>query len=201
MGRRPPGPLPRGAAMSLACLTLHQPWASLIAAGVKTIETRSWSTKHRGRIGIHAGLRVPEPHQGPMFVGEFHVAQGGTWLHGPDHDAPMAFGVLVATAELVDVVPINPQVGHEHEPYDPPDDHIYTTVDGRALYRQQVIGDPSIASNVVGTDLTDQLPLGDYSPGRYAWLLDDVRALAEPVPCRGRQGLWTLPEEVARALR
>ena len=27
----------------MKALTLHQPWASLIAHGVKTIETRSWA--------------------------------------------------------------------------------------------------------------------------------------------------------------
>lgn len=42
-------------------LTLHQPWASLIAMGVKKIETRSWGTKYRGPLAIHAGQHRP-PH-------------------------------------------------------------------------------------------------------------------------------------------
>lgn len=29
--------------------------------------------------------------------------------------------------------------------------------------------------------------------GPYAWLLKDVRAFREPIPCKGAQGLWTLP--------
>ena len=39
---------------------------------------------------------------------------------------------------------------------------------------------------------------GDYSAGRYAWLLADVRALPEPIPARGALGLWdwTPPEGV-----
>ena len=40
-------------------LTLHQPWASLVALGVKTIETRSWSAKYRGPLAIHAGSQRP----------------------------------------------------------------------------------------------------------------------------------------------
>jgi hypothetical protein len=40
-------------------LTLHQPWASLVAAGVKMIETRSWSTRYRGPLAIHAGAKRP----------------------------------------------------------------------------------------------------------------------------------------------
>lgn len=35
-------------------LSLWQPWASLVAAGVKLHETRHWATKHRGPIAIHA---------------------------------------------------------------------------------------------------------------------------------------------------
>lgn len=33
-------------------LSLHQPWATLIAQGVKTIETRRWRTHYRGHIVI-----------------------------------------------------------------------------------------------------------------------------------------------------
>jgi hypothetical protein len=31
---------------------------------------------------------------------------------------------------------------------------------------------------------------GDYTAGRWAWHLSEVKALAEPVPARGRLGLW-----------
>lgn len=33
--------------------------------------------------------------------------------------------------------------------------------------------------------------------GPYGWTLDDVIALPSPVPCRGAQGLWPVPPEVA----
>ena len=36
-------------------LTLHQPWASAIAQGQKRFETRSWPTRYRGLVAIHAG--------------------------------------------------------------------------------------------------------------------------------------------------
>lgn len=35
-------------------LSIKQPWASLIAHGIKDIENRTWATKHRGTIYIHA---------------------------------------------------------------------------------------------------------------------------------------------------
>lgn len=36
--------------------------------------------------------------------------------------------------------------------------------------------------------------------GPVGWVLDDVRTLATPVPCRGAQGLWTLPADVEAAV-
>lgn len=37
-------------------LTIKEPFAALIANKVKKIETRSWKTKYRGEIYIHAGV-------------------------------------------------------------------------------------------------------------------------------------------------
>lgn len=30
----------------------------------------------------------------------------------------------------------------------------------------------------------------------YGWVLTDVIVLSEPIPCRGAQGLWSIPEEL-----
>ena len=43
----------------MKALTIWQPWASLIARGVKQYETRSWATKYRGPIAIHAAMKNP----------------------------------------------------------------------------------------------------------------------------------------------
>ena len=37
-------------------VSLHQPWATLVALGEKKIETRGWSTDFRGRLAIHAAM-------------------------------------------------------------------------------------------------------------------------------------------------
>jgi len=42
---------------------------------------------------------------------------------------------------------------------------------------------------------------GDYSPGRWAWLLGNLARLAEPVPFRARQRLFRLPETVSSLFR
>lgn len=36
--------------------------------------------------------------------------------------------------------------------------------------------------------------------GPFGWILTDVVTLPEPVPCKGRQGLWTVPAEIAARL-
>lgn len=40
----------------MKALTIRQPWASLIIAGIKTVENRSWPAAHRGLLAVHAGL-------------------------------------------------------------------------------------------------------------------------------------------------
>ncbi len=41
----------------LRCLTVRQPWAAAIVAGLKTEEFRSWATRYRGPLLIHAAAR------------------------------------------------------------------------------------------------------------------------------------------------
>lgn len=39
-------------------ISIIQPWATLIALGEKKFETRSWRTKHRGELAIHASKKI-----------------------------------------------------------------------------------------------------------------------------------------------
>lgn len=32
---------------------------------------------------------------------------------------------------------------------------------------------------------------GDWTPGRWAWKLENIRRLQEPIPISGKQGLWS----------
>jgi patatin-like phospholipase/ASCH domain-containing protein len=41
-------------------LSIRQPWASLIISGVKDVENRTWPTRYRGPVLIHASLRVDD---------------------------------------------------------------------------------------------------------------------------------------------
>ena len=36
----------------------------------------------------------------------------------------------------------------------------------------------------------NEYAFGDYAPGRYAWILADIKPLDKTIPARGKQGLW-----------
>jgi len=78
-------------------LTLHQPWAGLVASGIKRIENRSWKPNDRmiGQlIAIHAGQRFDKPADALMQ----------SLLHDGDRPVPQhlseARGAIVATCRI-----------------------------------------------------------------------------------------------------
>ena len=59
----------------MKALTLWQPWASLVAFEEKKIETRTWATKYRGPLAIHAAAKMPPGWLGASrFEGNFKEA-------------------------------------------------------------------------------------------------------------------------------
>ena len=190
----------------MKALTLWQPWASLVALGVKTIETRSWSTTYRGPLAIHAAKRVVYGPVGPCYAetlfsdvrhvedcycdtGEVDVPcqRGATrsplLTQGGQATSELPVGAVVATCTLVDVVPVA-ELG-------------WTEIWkgwGFQWNGGLTRDDPlRILPTIVNVD---ERPYGDYSPGRFAWLLDDVEALATPIPAAGGQRLWNFREDL-----
>ncbi len=90
----------------MKAISIRQPWASLIIAGGKDIENRSWPTAYRGPVLIHAGKG--------MTAAEFNAAMDFLDDTFPvdDHDAAKRVleheaaprGGIVGTAEIVDCV-------------------------------------------------------------------------------------------------
>ena len=146
-------------------ITLHQPWATLIALGVKSVETRSWPAPERllGQvIAIHAGKRVVrEP--GILVERELKARLGEDWRMIVPKGAVVATAVLAGMAR---VSHIDPWSGHATH------------------------GDSTEVGCAVGTGRTPNDPWGDFSAGRWLWFLDDVGALPEPVPAVGHQRFW-----------
>ncbi|MBP2643945.1 MAG: hypothetical protein H6Q67_1832 [Firmicutes bacterium] len=141
----------------MKAITIMQPWASLIACGAKHIETRSWATKYRGPLAIHAGKSLKYIDMAYDYPFTDYFTTGG--------DVPLA--AIVAIVDLVDCV----------------------KVIGRVSLK---IGDEQQMGAVLNDYIKvagNEFAFGDYTPGRYAWILDNVRRI-EPIPAKGKQRLW-----------
>lgn len=91
--------------IEMTALTVRQPWAWAIAAGHKAVENRTWTTRHRGLLAIHAGTRWDEDEVGASrFVRDTVKAQGGTmprrWRDAEPH---IGTGVVVAVARIAGI--------------------------------------------------------------------------------------------------
>jgi hypothetical protein len=83
----------------MRALSLWQPWASLVAWGAKTIETRSFSTSYRGWLAIHATRAFPEDAQVMCHEEPFKTVLKA---HGIRLPADLPRGAIIAVARLVD---------------------------------------------------------------------------------------------------
>jgi hypothetical protein len=81
----------------MKALTLHEPWASLIAYGWKEVETRDWYTGYRGPLAIHAANRKPDPTELSRIT--FILAHRGFEV------PPLTFGAVVCVCHLAACIP------------------------------------------------------------------------------------------------
>jgi len=80
---------------------LTQPWASLVAFGEKTVESRSWPTPYRGLLAVHAGRTVPGWARG---LGETEPFASALRRHGVRRVDRLPGGAVVGLCRLVDCV-------------------------------------------------------------------------------------------------
>ena len=59
---------------TLPALSIRQPWAWAIVHAGKDIENRSWPTRFRGLVLIHAGVYAPKADDVDEFNSVFHLA-------------------------------------------------------------------------------------------------------------------------------
>ena len=74
-------------------ISLREPFASLIKEQKKLIETRSWKTKYRGELDIHASL-------GKVNKSDQRINRLISYLT----DQEMKYGLIIAKCTLVDCV-------------------------------------------------------------------------------------------------
>ena len=153
----------------MKAITIWQPWATALALGIKHNETRSWETNYRGPIAIHAAKRND-------------ARLRGIWM---------------------DVSNAMSDAGHDY--------FIRQVLNGGPYYieyrddKREVICDLEFGAIIATANLVECIPitpeylstlssvercLGDYTLGRFAWVLEDVVMLEEAIPCRGQQRLW-----------
>ncbi|XP_045150891.1 activating signal cointegrator 1 [Echinops telfairi] len=58
------------------CLSMHQPWASLLVRGIKRVEGRTWYTPHRGRLWIAATAQKPSPQEISELQATYRLLHG-----------------------------------------------------------------------------------------------------------------------------
>ena len=147
-------------------LTMTQPWATLVAIGENSIETRSWNTRYRGPIVIHAAKAFPADARALCRAAPFRHVLTEAGYASPD-DLPR--GVVIALATLVDVMAFS----------------------GTSL---REVRDRARRGELPRHEAS----FGDFSPGRFGFVLADVRRIPRPIPARGMLGLWEVAPQLQR---
>lgn len=92
-------------------ITIKQPWANLICEGIKDIENRTWPTKFRGRVLIHAGLSFDIKWRERVNISTKQIeAYKFIQNNNKNNNYKLDFllGAIIGSVEIVDCV-----IGHE----------------------------------------------------------------------------------------
>lgn len=76
----------------MKAISLKQPWASFVAIGRKTIETRTWRTNYRGKLLIVSSKTIDKNYPNANFL-----------------SLGLPFGKALAIVELIDCRPMKPE--------------------------------------------------------------------------------------------
>ncbi len=125
----------------MKALTVCNPWAWAIMFGPKRIENRTWVTRHRGPLLIHAGLSR-------QWLGS-----EGDLLPGLPPLDQLVYGAILGTVDVVDCRPLA-----ECSSNDP------------------------------------------FASGPWCWVLENPRAFAHPIACRGSLNIWKVPAALASSV-
>ncbi|XP_001509179.3 activating signal cointegrator 1 isoform X1 [Ornithorhynchus anatinus] len=80
------------------CLSMHQPWASLLVRGIKRVEGRTWYTSHRGRLWIAATAKRPSPQEISELQATYRLLLGKDLAFPSDYPS----GCLLGCVDLTD---------------------------------------------------------------------------------------------------
>lgn len=86
----------------MKALSLFQPFATLVVAGMKRLDSRCWYTGYRGRVAIYALDRDPEAWG--LDLCEMRSVREALHWRGCGNLGEMPRGAMMGTVELVDCV-------------------------------------------------------------------------------------------------
>jgi hypothetical protein len=160
--------------MIIKCVTLYQPWASLIMIGAKPYEFRSWSYVARGVgvrpgdvIGIHAGVRPTRPAEVRDLLER---------LDDPDNST----GLVAALAR-----PLLERLAAAHK--------CRGIIEHSALLGTAVIGKPVLACDLKPEWAALLNDSDRLEHSNWAWPMTDVRRFDVTIMVPGHQGFWNCP--------
>jgi hypothetical protein len=84
------------------CMSMHQPYASLLVRGIKQHEGRTWYSAHRGRLWIAAGAKEVTPTEIDALEAFYRDHHGSDELVFPD---AYPTGCLLGCVHVDDVLP------------------------------------------------------------------------------------------------
>jgi hypothetical protein len=174
--RAPPGGAP--ARRPLQALTIHQPYAWAIAGGWKPVENREWPppagliSQH---VAIHAGRQYDAAAARDIVTNRELL--GIPASVGVPDGRSISVGAIVAVAKLAGVVRVERDEASE-EP---------------RLKVLEVRGDIPLQE-------AGRIAASPWACGPFLWVLRDVTAI-EPLPCRGFQKLWSVPDPELATVR
>lgn len=168
----------------MRALTLTQPWAGLVASGLKRIENRPRSILRQEYFpqpfAIHASREIDE------LVYEQIMTHGRTfadlWVGWEADDAatwPAWYRLSRITSAVIGVAKVARMIDMTRPNPDRNDGRWITDRE----HGDATFGDQS-----------------RWAFGPICYVLRDIVALPTPVPCRGFQGFWTLPPDVEAAV-
>ncbi len=157
----------------MKALTLWQPWASLWACGAKRFETRGRAIHYRGPIAIHAAA-LPVMEALRRMFGEDEQAKRAFMLAAEDALGYKSMDEMVDDLPLGAVLATGEMVG------------CHRMIMSEA-WKQAGI---SCQTNKIWLPSKKEQLFGGWTPGRYAVEFANMKMLDEPVPAKGKQGLW-----------
>lgn len=151
--------IPSGA---MPALSITEPWATLMAIGVKRIETRSWRTAYRGPIALHAAKK---------FTGaEWELTCTDSPINRALRDGGVPWSEIGTHLCIADV---------------------FASSRGHVIATARLVKCVLITDANRGQVPEAEWTFGNFAAGRFAWVFRDVVRLPEPVPAKGALGLWS----------